>query len=38
LVFVVFALFYFKTLPSWNQVAAFICIFAAVAFAFWPSK
>jgi hypothetical protein len=38
LVFVVFALFYFKTWPTWNQVAAFVCILAAVAFAFWPQK
>lgn len=36
-VFVVFALFYFKTWPTWNQVAALLCILAAVAFAFWPS-
>jgi uncharacterized protein (DUF486 family) len=35
-VFVVFAIFYFKTWPTWNQVAAFACILAAVAFAFWP--
>jgi uncharacterized protein len=38
LVFVVFALFYFKTWPAWNQIAAFVCILAAVAFAFWPQK
>ena len=37
-VFVVFALFYFKTWPAWNQIAAFICIFAAVVFAFWPGN
>lgn len=37
-VFVVFAVFYFKTWPTWNQVAAFGCILAAVAFAFWPQK
>jgi uncharacterized protein len=37
-VFVVFAFFYFKTLPAWNHIAAFVCIIAAVAFAFWPSK
>jgi uncharacterized protein (DUF486 family) len=37
-VFVVFALFYFKTWPTWNQVAAFGCILAAVAFAFWPKN
>ena len=35
-VFVVFAVFYFKTWPTWNQVASFACILAAVAFAFWP--
>jgi uncharacterized protein (DUF486 family) len=37
-VFVVFALFYFKTWPTWNQVAAFVCILAAVAFAFLPKS
>ena len=37
-VFVVFALFYFKTWPAWNHVAAFVCILAAVAFAFWPKE
>ena len=37
-VFVVFAFFYFKTWPAWNHVAAFVCILAAVAFAFWPPK
>ncbi len=37
-VFVVFAFFYFKSRPAWNHVAAFICILAAVAFAFWPKK
>src|SRR5580698_6100033 len=37
-VFVVFAFFYFKTVPAWNHIAAFVCIFAAVAFAFWPQK
>jgi len=36
LVFVGFAFFYFKTLPAWNHVAAFVCVLAAVAFAFWP--
>ena len=35
-VFVVFAFFYFKTWPAWNHIAAFVCILAAVAFAFWP--
>ena len=37
-VFVVFAFFYFKTWPAWNHVAAFVCILAAVAFAFWPKE
>jgi len=37
-VFVVFAFFYFKTVPAWNHIAAFICVIAAVAFAFWPAK
>jgi uncharacterized protein (DUF486 family) len=37
-VFVVFAFFYFKTTPAWNHIAAFICVIAAVAFAFWPAK
>ena len=37
-VFVVFAFFYFKTWPAWNHVAAFACILAAVAFAFWPKN
>jgi len=37
-VFVVFAFFYFKTLPAWNHIAAFLCILAAVVFAFWPPK
>jgi uncharacterized protein (DUF486 family) len=35
-VFVVFAFFYFKTWPAWNHIAAFVCILAAVAFAFLP--
>jgi hypothetical protein len=35
-VFVVFAFFYFKIVPAWNHIAAFVCILAAVAFAFWP--
>jgi uncharacterized protein (DUF486 family) len=37
-VFVVFAFFYFKTAPAWNHLAAFVCLLAAVAFAFWPQK
>ncbi len=37
-VFVVFAFFYFKTWPAWNHLAAFVCLFAAVAFAFWTPK
>jgi uncharacterized protein (DUF486 family) len=35
-VFVVYAAVYFKTWPAWNHIAAFVCILAAVAFAFWP--
>lgn len=35
-VFVVFAIFYFKSWPAWNHIAAFVCLLAAVAFAFWP--
>ena len=37
-VFVGFAFLYFKTLPAWNHLAAFACILAAVAFAFWPKN
>ena len=37
-VFAVFALFYFKTWPAWNHIAAFICIIAAVAFTFLPKQ
>src|SRR6202000_1729809 len=36
LVFVVFALVYFKAWPAWNHIAAFVCIIGAVAFTFWP--
>ncbi len=36
MVFVVFAIFYFKTWPAWNHLAALVCLLAAVAFAFWP--
>ena len=35
-VFVVFAFFYFQVRPAWNHFAAFACLLAAVAFAFWP--
>ena len=35
-VFAVFAMLYFKTMPAWNHVAAFLCIIAAVAFTFLP--
>jgi uncharacterized protein (DUF486 family) len=35
-VFVVFAMIYFKTWPAWNHIAAFLCILAAVAFTFLP--
>jgi uncharacterized protein (DUF486 family) len=37
-VFIVFALLYFGAKPAWNHVAAFGCVLAAVAFAFWPAK
>jgi uncharacterized protein (DUF486 family) len=37
-VFVVFAIFYLGEKIRWNYVAAFGCILAAVAFAFWPHK
>jgi uncharacterized protein (DUF486 family) len=37
-VFVVFAFFYFHDRFRWNHFAAFVCILAAVAFAFWPQK
>jgi hypothetical protein len=35
-VFCVFAVFYLGEKIRWNYVAAFVCILAAVAFAFWP--
>ena len=37
-VFVVFAFLYFGEKFRWNHFAAFVCILAAVAFAFWPQK
>jgi len=37
-VFCVFAIFYLGEKIRWNYVAAFVCILAAVAFAFWPQK
>jgi uncharacterized protein (DUF486 family) len=37
-VFCVFAFFYFNEKVRWNHFAAFVCIVAAVAFAFWPQK
>jgi uncharacterized protein (DUF486 family) len=37
-VFVVFAIFYLHEKIPWNYVAAFVCILAAVAFAFLPQK
>jgi uncharacterized protein (DUF486 family) len=37
-VFIVFALLYFGVKPAWNHVAAFACIFAAVAFTFLPKS
>ena len=38
LVFVGFAFFYYGTRPQWNHFAAFLCLLAAVGFAFWPAK
>ena len=35
-VFVVFAMVYLHEKMRWNYVASFVCILAAVAFAFWP--
>ena len=35
-VFCVFAMFFLGEKIRWNDVAAFVCIMAAVAFAFWP--
>jgi uncharacterized protein len=37
-VFCVFAFFYFHEKVRWNHFAAFVCILAAVAFAFWPPE
>jgi uncharacterized protein (DUF486 family) len=37
-VFVVFAIFYLNEKFRWNYVAAFLCLLAAVAFAFLPQK
>ena len=37
-VFCVFAIFYLGEKIRWNYVAAFVCILAAVTFAFWPQK
>jgi uncharacterized protein (DUF486 family) len=37
-VFCVFAIFYLGEKIRWNYVAAFACILAAVAFAFWPKS
>jgi uncharacterized protein (DUF486 family) len=37
-VFVGFMFFYFKTLPAWNHIVAFVLILAAVGFAFWPKS
>jgi uncharacterized protein (DUF486 family) len=37
-VFVVFAFLYFGEKVRWNHLAAFFCILAAVAFAFWPKS
>jgi len=35
-VFCVFAIYYLDEKIRWNYVASFVCILAAVAFAFWP--
>src|SRR5271156_4275894 len=37
-VFCVFAIYYLGEKIRWNYVAAFVCILAAVVFAFWPQK
>ena len=37
-VFVIFAIFYLGEKIRWNYMAAFVCILAAVAFAFFPQK
>ena len=34
-VFVVFAYLYLGEAPSWRYALSFVCLFAAVAFAFW---
>ncbi|HLX69214.1 MAG TPA: DMT family protein [Verrucomicrobiae bacterium] len=38
LVFCVFAIFYLNEKIRWNYIAAFVCVLAAVAFAFVPQK
>ena len=38
LVFCVFAIYYLGEKIRWNYIAAFVCVLAAVAFAFVPSK
>jgi uncharacterized protein (DUF486 family) len=38
LVFCVFAFFYLGEKIRWNYIAAFLCVLAAVAFAFLPQK
>jgi hypothetical protein len=37
-VFVIFAIFYLGEKIRWNYVAAFVCILAAVGFAFLPKE
>jgi uncharacterized protein len=37
-VFVIFAFLYFGEKIRWNHLAAFVCIVAAVGFAFWPKS
>ena len=37
-VFCFFAILYLHEKIRWNDVAALVCVLAAVAFAFWPQK
>ena len=37
-VFCVFAILFLGEKIRWNYIAAFVCILAAVAFAFWPKN
>jgi uncharacterized protein (DUF486 family) len=38
IVFVGFAFLYFGLKPQWNHLVAFVCILAAVGFAFLPAR